>query len=213
MAESQTKYQLCAFPMRARAEFIRFIFHQAGVDFIDHAVPKDKWRSMVKPRTPLGHVPVIHVSGDDKLGECLAIGDYLARQYNLAGATPLESAKCLMFACGMIDLLNRMEPWIRATVVAKDTAKANDEWAKIADYFKEHCGNYNKHIEASTSGWIVGNQLTWADLIVGEVHQRIEDKVTPKAFDEFPKLREHYKKVFALPNIAKHVAQRSEQPF
>uniref|UniRef100_A0A915K7L4 glutathione transferase n=1 Tax=Romanomermis culicivorax TaxID=13658 RepID=A0A915K7L4_ROMCU len=82
-------YKLCYFNVRGKAEGIRYIFAQAGVDFEDHRVSQDEWPQlkpskfwicMYKNRTPMGQLPVLHV--DSKvLCQSIAIARYIAKEY------------------------------------------------------------------------------------------------------------------------------------
>uniref|UniRef100_A0A915K820 glutathione transferase n=1 Tax=Romanomermis culicivorax TaxID=13658 RepID=A0A915K820_ROMCU len=72
-------YKLCYFNVRGKAEGIRYIFAQAGVDFEDHRVSHDEWPKL-KPNTPMGQLPVLHI--DNKvLCQSMAIARYIAKEY------------------------------------------------------------------------------------------------------------------------------------
>ena len=82
------QYELLYFPIRARAEHVRLLFHFSGTPFVDTGVTD--WPSL-KAKTPLGQLPIPDRSqrGDGEaelvLPQSQAIVRHLARKLNLYG--------------------------------------------------------------------------------------------------------------------------------
>ena len=79
-------YKLNYFNGRGRAEITRLIFAAAGASFTDNRVAD--WPA-TKGDAPLGQLPYLEVD-DVKLPQSLSIARFIAREYNLDGATNFE---------------------------------------------------------------------------------------------------------------------------
>lgn len=80
------------FPIRGRAEPIRLMLEELGVDYEENPVALRQWRDL-KPQMPFGKVPV-YQEGDLKISESHAIYRYLARKYGLYGDSEHDVIRC-----------------------------------------------------------------------------------------------------------------------
>merc|ERR1711874_619530 len=86
-------------------ELSRLILAQAGVDYEDHRIGFDEWKSGLKDKTPFGGLPMIDYNGFE-LAQNLTIARYLAKKFDLAGKTPEEEALCDMIVDCTMDVIN-----------------------------------------------------------------------------------------------------------
>ena len=81
-----------------------------------------------------------------------------------------------------------------------------DQGAKGANNIEKLIGLYGKN------GHAVGEDLTWADILIYEITLALFAKVASYA-DKFPKIAEVYKHVAENERIANYVKNRPETPF
>jgi len=205
------QYKLTYFDIRGRAEGIRYILKQAGVDFEDNRVSGDTWAAY-KPKTPFGQIPVLEVDGK-MLAQSCAIGRYLARAHKLAGCDDWEAARCDMIVDWSIDLLMKLRPAVTA-MFGKDMEKMKTEVeAQKKEAIPAFLNEYEKMLKENGSGWFVGKNVTWADLVVAELMSRLSEVVDPTILSSHAGVKGHVEKVHALPNIKKWVETRPKNSF
>jgi len=156
-----THYKVIYFNSRGRAETLRLIFAQAGVDYEDVRLEGDQWTKM-KTSTPFGQLPVLEVDGV-MLGQTNSCARYLARKFNLAGKTELDQARADM----IVDCFGDTVGPIVAFIMEKDETKKAEIKKK---YIDEQLPAYLTLIEALLATnhggdkFFVGDEVTWADI-------------------------------------------------
>src|SRR5512140_3981478 len=95
---------LLYFAGRGRAELIRLILAEAGVEYDEHHVghgtppaggrPTDLGALKAAGVLPFGAVPVWEEPGGFRLAQSAAIVNHPARRHGLRGASPLDAARC-----------------------------------------------------------------------------------------------------------------------
>uniref|UniRef100_A0A1I8B9Y4 glutathione transferase n=1 Tax=Meloidogyne hapla TaxID=6305 RepID=A0A1I8B9Y4_MELHA len=84
---------------RGRGEPIRLLLNYLNIPFIDHRLSRERWSGTdglgeaFKNRTPFGHVPLIKLVDGREMAESFAIMRLIARQNDLVGDDPWETAK------------------------------------------------------------------------------------------------------------------------
>ncbi|CAI2350008.1 unnamed protein product [Caenorhabditis sp. 36 PRJEB53466] len=161
------QYKLVYFNGRGLAEASRQLFHLARVPFEDHRLTEKEFEHL-KPTLPTGQVPILYIDGLE-YSQSTAIARYLARKFGFSGKTPEEE----LLADGIVDTF---KDWINsfkllAEVILfgktpEDVMKVREEVAKPAAnvYFSY----LNKILAKNSSGFLVGDSLTWADLVVAD---------------------------------------------
>jgi glutathione S-transferase len=205
------QYKLCYFPFRGRGEFIRYILHYLEIPFVDNRVTFEQW-AQVKPRTPFGALPVLHVD-DRRITQSFAIARYLARQYGLTGASSWDAAQVDMYADGISDVMSAFRPVCIAVV----GQKYSDVPGLFATYRQKtvqpFLDRYEGFLEKNGTGWLVGNQITWADLLAAELLERFESCFDDQILSAHPRMRALVKRVHELPAIARYLETRPKMPF
>jgi len=205
--------KLYYFNIRARAEGIRFILAQAGVEYEDVRVERTDLPAL-KPTMPMQQMPCLQLDDGRKLCQSMTIARYLARKYSLTGADEWESALCDQYVDGVQDMLPKLRPAAMA-FMSGDKAKQKEELATVAkESLPDFLKRYEQFLVDNGSGWLVGKQVTWADLLVSEYLSRLDDKDwLPGLVDSYPHLKALVDKVHALPNIKAWVAKRPQTGF
>ncbi len=152
---------------------------------------------------PFGQLPVLEVDGK-MLAQSNAFSKYLAKQFKLTGKDDWEAAQCDALAEGVSDILGKLTPLF----VEKDEAKLKELRVQIA---KEHIDpfftRYEGFLSANGTGYFVGNQVTWVDLLLSEVFWMFGERF-PDVGKTHTKAAEFVKKIREIPNIKKWVESR-----
>ncbi|CAP37635.1 Protein CBR-GST-12 [Caenorhabditis briggsae] len=203
-------YKLTYFDVRGLAEPSRLLFHLAGVPFEDNRIVfgDGTWERM-KNSTPFGQMPVLNVDGFE-IPQSMAIARFLAKKFGFAGKTPEEQA----WVDAIVDQFKDFFGQFRQLIIAQRGGKSADEIEKITSevvnparetYFKA----LNKILEKNKSGFLVGDGITFADLVIAENLLSLKNF---GFFDESkePKLAALKKKVFNQPSLKEYLASRKE---
>jgi glutathione S-transferase len=147
----------------------------------------------------------------EKLPQSVSIARFVARQLKLNGQTDLESAKCDIVVDTMQDI---MESFFRAWHQIQDPEQKKAEQTKFkADIMHQKLQGLEKLVGMYGNGtWVVGNSVTWADLMVYDSLQNLLI-ADPQVLEKYPKLEKSRKAVGNLPKIAEYLKNRKEKPF
>uniref|UniRef100_A0A915C0I1 Glutathione S-transferase 1 n=1 Tax=Parascaris univalens TaxID=6257 RepID=A0A915C0I1_PARUN len=201
------KYKLTYFNAMGRAEIIRLVFAQAGVEFEDIRIEKSDWPAL-KEKMPFGQLPVLQ-EDDRMLAQSTAIATYLAKKFGLDGADDWEAAKIQELFGVTSDLVNHAIPfWI--------TTDENEKKKQMDEFEKEHLAplfvRLDKILQQNGSGFFVGKKLTVADLnmlcIIG-----LFSSMFPNTAAKHPHLTEFKEKIMSLPNIKRWIESRPKTDF
>ncbi|XP_027708785.1 glutathione S-transferase-like isoform X2 [Vombatus ursinus] len=142
-------------------------------------------------------VPMVEMDGMS-IVQTRAILKYIATKYNLYGKDLKERAIIDMYVEGMRDL-NDMIMFFPFSLP--------EEKQKILNYILERATQrffpvYEKALKDHGKNYLVGNQLSWADVQLLEVILMVEE-LKSDILSAFPKLQEFKARVSKLPNIQK----------
>ena len=71
--------KLTYFPGKGAAELTRYILAYGGQDFEDNRITGDIWATL-KPKTPLGSVPVVTLESGNEYSQSIAVARYFANK-------------------------------------------------------------------------------------------------------------------------------------
>nr|QST14965.1 GSTsigma1f protein [Diaphanosoma celebensis] len=154
------QYKLYYFNLRARGELTRLIFHYAGVPFEDIRIERNVEWPKRKHEFPFHQVPVLEADGK-VLAQSNSIARYLAKQFGIAGKDDWEQAQADMYVDCISDLMTAIHKVIMETD-AKKRAFMTEEY--LSNTIAPHVQIIEKHLEKTGSGYMVGTEITWADL-------------------------------------------------
>ncbi|KJH52066.1 glutathione S-transferase protein [Dictyocaulus viviparus] len=204
------EYKLYYFNGRGLGEVTRQLFALADVEYEDIRVPKEQWPE-VKSQMPFGQMPVLEVDGQ-QIPQSLAIARYVARKYGFAGKTPFEEAIVDALADQYKDYYIEIKDYYYSAMGLKEgdveTAKKNILIPARDRYFKY----ITDFLKKSSSGFLAGNDVTYADLILAE-HIFSIRSVFPEYTNGFPEIEEHYTKVTSIPALKKWLDKRPHSDF
>lgn len=202
-------YKLYYFNLRGRAEACRLIFAAADQKFEDMRFDHAQWPEH-KSEMPLGQVPVLEVNGV-KLPQSTAIARFLAKQFQLAGKDNFSQAQ----ADAVVDTVNDLFAAFAPIFQEKDETKKNELFQKFeTEVLPKHLTNLETLGKLYGKGgpFFVGNELTWADLVVYANTEYLLSK-SGSTFDKFPWLQQNRAAVEKQPRIAQYLKARPPAPF
>ncbi|KAF8363266.1 gst-20, partial [Pristionchus pacificus] len=193
------EYKLVYFAFRGLGEVPRQLFSLAGVKFENVRIEDADWDAGKRPETPFGQMPVLFVDGKP-IPQSFAINRYIANQYGFAGKTPFEAALVDAFADQFKDFNTEFkkywyvkqgdEPGDVEEMKAKHGIPARDSFFPLVV----------KQLKKSGSGFIVGDAVTWVDVLVANATDYIT-VLEKDLLNDYPEILAHKEKIHSLPGL------------
>ena len=201
-------YKLTYFNGRGRAELARFVFAQAGVEYDDDRIVGETWPEL-KPKTPVGTLPVLTIDGKDELGGSVVVARYLAEKFGLAGSNELENAQ---IAC-LVDCITDMFVAMAQIHFEKNAEKKAELEGNLMDKkMPLFMGTLEKW--ATKSGkFLFGGKVTYADFFAFLVMEPAVERSKGAVLEKVPKFAQVMQDVKELPNIKKWMETRPKTDF
>jgi glutathione S-transferase len=204
------KPTLVYFAGRGRAEVIRLVLAEAGVDYREHPVgkgtppvdgrPTDFAALKATGALPFEALPVWEEPGGFRLAQSAAIANHLARAHGLRGRSALEEARCDELLGAVDDVRAELRKLYavpaeqRAALRAELVAATLPRWLGFLERLLAR--------NASASGLAVGATLTVADLALWYLLEMIRDNGFGAALEQTPALVAFADRVARRPRIA-----------
>ena len=208
-----TRPTLIYFAARGRAELIRLVLAEAGVDYLEHPVGKDTPPANGRPTDfaalkqsgalAFEAVPVWEEEGGFRLAQSGAIANHLARLHGLRGKTPREEAQVDQALGGADD--TRLEIRKLVTVAPEERAAVRAELN--ATVLPRWLGYFDRLLAANGGGktFLVGGGLTVADLALWYLLELIRDNDLGAPLDHYPALVAFAARIAERPRIAAYL--------
>ncbi|XP_074649216.1 hematopoietic prostaglandin D synthase-like [Tubulanus polymorphus] len=217
-----TKYRLLYFNARGRAELARLIFAAADVDYEDFRFEKEEWPA-IKPTLHFGQVPILEVDGK-QINQTYAIARFIATEHGLSGRNRIEAAQVDALVDTLEDMMKPIQIIYseennekrvsliksRQTQYMPSTLLSPPELYQT--YPRMSATRYLQKNIFQLMGYLVGDDLTWADLSYINCCSWL-CLFVPNALDKYPKLRALKDKIEGLPRIAKWLANRPQTDY
>merc|ERR1711892_1260744 len=174
--------KLTYFNIKGRAELPRVILSYAGVKFTDERLTGEQFGAL-KAKLPYGQMPVLHYKGE-VLCQSITIARFLAAEFGLTGKNNLEKAQADEIVDAISDLGNAMSK----VFFAKDEEGIQNILDKT---WPEGLANLEKMLVSRGGQFFVGNNLTWADLVVS---LSVPERAISQSNDMSPKAKVSYDK-------------------
>ncbi|KAI1290179.1 Glutathione S-transferase [Halotydeus destructor] len=185
--------------IRGLCDPIRFVLHQAGVDFEDRRytfAAMDDWHERDKPTLGLDfpNLPY-YVDGEVKLTQSTAILRYVARQYGLAGK-PQDLGRIEMAEQQAVDVRRNL-------TTAVHNEKYDELKVTLLEGFPAQLDKFTKFL--GSGHFVAGDYVTYADFLWYETLD-FYAMLYPGVFDKHDVIISYLKRIKELPNIAKYMA-------
>ncbi|XP_041106073.1 glutathione S-transferase, alpha tandem duplicate 1 [Polyodon spathula] len=205
------KAKLYYFDGRGLMESIRWLLTVAGVEFEEVFLKtREQYEQLLKDGALMfQQVPLVEIDGM-KLVQTKAILSYIAAKYNLYGKDLKERVMIDMYVEGIRDLMELIVKHPFLPPAEKESNTKLIQTKAIDRYFPV----YEKALARSGGGYLVGSQLSQADVQVFEVVLMVEEKF-PSVLSNFPQLEAFQTRMKSVPAIQKFLqpgSQRKPQP-
>nr|QST14962.1 GSTsigma1c protein [Diaphanosoma celebensis] len=195
-------YKIYYFNMYGRAELARLILAYASVEFEDIRYSPAEWPQR-KAKFPFKQLPVLEVDGK-MLAQSRAISRYLARKHGLAGKDEWEQALADMYVDCIDDLIYGM----RGAYMEKDPEKQKEMMKKcMEEKVHPHALIVEKQLIKNGTGFLVGSEITWADLAYYGFFSLLKERCAG-ALKDTPHLQSFIESIGNMPTIKKWVSTR-----
>jgi glutathione S-transferase len=215
MSTSVTKPTLTYFHVLGRAELLRVLLEDAGVDYDYVSLPfhmgkewaELKAQFMAAGKLAFGQVPLYEEPGLT-LVQSSAIARHLARKHGYNGTNAHEEALIDQANEGVVDMLNDFAKAVFFTP-AEQQAEAKEKLVK--ETLPSHLTNFEKLLEKNgNNGFLVGSKLSYADLSLWVslrlVFNNVEGTSEDSLLGAFPAVKKLYTTVSERDCIKAYVA-------
>nr|AVT42183.1 glutathione S-transferase s2 [Lissorhoptrus oryzophilus] len=195
-------YKISYFNVDGSGEPSRYILAYGASQWEDYRVPRNEWPDL-KKKTPFGKLPVLEVDGK-QIAQSNTIARYLGKQFNLVGKDDWEAVQCDM----LVDTYGDLSQSLMSFMFESDPTKKEEKKKKaLEEDGPFYLGKFEDILTKNGSGYLVGSQLTWADLFFAAKLSSMKER-HPELLKPFPKLLALVDKVNNLPKIKAYLDKR-----
>jgi len=190
---------LTYFDGRGRAEIIRIMLCAGKIKFneVDMTERQDMLKLIGDGDLLYNQVPLLKIDGM-KLVQTNAIINYVAAKGGLTGKDAKEKAMIDMYFEGTRDMYMPLLPMLFMGTEADTLAKAEPGIDKKLPI-------YEKILENSSSGFLVGSGLTMADIGLMDVLLSVVDYWGAKKFESYVNIKKYFDMVSNLDGISHYI--------
>jgi glutathione S-transferase len=215
-----SKPTLVYFATRGRAEVIRLLLAEAGVEYQEHTVGRDTPPSGGRPTDlaalkasgalPFDAVPVWEEPGL-RLAQSVAIANHLARAHGLRGANALEEVKVDEVWGAYEDVRVELRKLGAASAEKRSALRKElsevtlPRWLGFLDRLLRNNGG--------GAGFVVGASLTVADLALFYLLELVRDNGLGAGLERYPALVAYAERIAKRPRIAAYLASPRRHAF
>ncbi|VDL66232.1 unnamed protein product, partial [Nippostrongylus brasiliensis] len=168
-----------------------------------------KFYQQVFSETPFGLLPVLEVDGK-QLSQSNTIARYLARKFGYAGKTPFEEALVDSIADQYNDFFVEILPYFLTILGFRPGDEKTLAKELVLPAREKFFTHMTKWLKNSKSGFLVGDSVTWADLLVAEFAE-LTTRI-PNFYDGFSEVKAHADKIRSIPTLKKWIESRPRTP-
>jgi len=216
-----SKPTLIYFAGRGRAELIRLVLAEAGVEYRQHVVgkgtppvdgrPTDFEALKATGALPFDALPVWEEPSGLRLAQSSAIANYIARAHGLRGRNAVEEAQVDQLLGAVDDA--RLELRKLITIDADRRPELRSELASST--LPRWLGYLDRLLakNGGGAGYVVGASITLADLALWYLLEMIRDNGFRVALERYPALVAFAERIGRRPRIAAYVKDPRRPPF
>jgi len=196
MAPNKPKVKLTYFNLRGRAEYARLLLAYGGIEYEDCRVEGGDWGKL-KPTTPYGSLPILEWNGET-IAQSITLSRFIAKEVGLAGRCNLECGQANEIVDAVTDMFNAFSK----AHFSKDEAAMKKV---MTETLPTGLAQIEKRLTERGGQFLVGNALTWADIVVFNFCDFLPDQ---SVLAKVPKIKNLVGRVGEIPNIKNWVEKR-----
>jgi len=198
-----TKPTVLYFNLPGKAEPIRWLLEDAGVDYEYKGFAREEWPTIKasNPQLTFGQVPFYAEPGL-ALTQSSAISRYLAQKHGYLGSTPQEAAKIDEMTEGVRDLVDGILKFFFHPD-EEEKAKGIAAWTK--ETLPKYVQIFKKVFDANGGKYLVGNKPSLADIGLNTFLVTFLPRIPLPVPEE---LKAYHEAFIARPGIAKYLASK-----
>jgi glutathione S-transferase len=211
---------LVYFPVRGRAELIRFVLALAGVEYAEHPIVKDGPIQNGRPtdfaalkatgELPFDAAPVWEEPDGFRLAQSMAIVRYLGATHGLVGKDARDFARCDQMIGAHEDVRIELRKLFTQPAAERPGIAAHLE----KEFLPRWMGFLDRQLAAHRdgTGFLVGDTATIGDLTLFYLLELLRDNRFDAVIEAHPRLVAFEKRVAALPRVAAYLASPKRFP-
>lgn len=194
------------FAGRGLADQVRWMLAASDISFTQKVISsREKFLQMAEMQLPFGQLPLLQIDGLE-LVQSQAIVRYIAKRGNLIGSSAEEELKADMIAESVRDLLSLA---VSAPFKRKSQIEIDSHVALMKKKWEFLSVRYEAGLRmAANKEYMVGNSLTYADILVAHVTTWFIEECGPEIVENLPYLVALQVKVISLPGINAFIKSR-----
>jgi glutathione S-transferase len=208
------QYKVTYFDIRGLAETIRQILIYAGIPFEDVRIPLGGLTPEKKEELGLewGQVPLLEIDGEKK-SQSYAICRFLAKKFNLAGKNENEEFRADEIVEAVRDYTLKSQPMF-ASIFGSDQSKLEEQKKQFAEVDSPvYLGRFNKLLEKQGKTYLVGDSLTYADILFAHFVTQFEMVFEMQLQKDYPAVQKLIAAVHNEPKIKEWIETRPKTKF
>jgi glutathione S-transferase len=189
---------LTYFAIRGRAEIVRVMLEELGVEYDERRVSVEEWPT-VKQTLMFGQMPTYR-EGDVLIDQSHAIYRYLARKHNLYGDNEHERIRCDIVEEAFVDAQNNIGGFCWRPDFTQQ--RANYEATQLPALM----GKLQTLLDLNRNGtgWWVGDRLSYVDFLAWHFLEYVR-ALSPANLDRFERLKAAKLRLETRPRIAAYL--------
>ncbi|CAC5415517.1 HPGDS [Mytilus coruscus] len=198
-------YKLIYFACKGRGELVRLLLSIADQEFEDVRITEEAWPEY-KSKTPFEQLPLLAIDGKE-MSQSGAMHRYLAREFGLYGKNNSENTQCDV----VLETVQDVQTEFSNHFYAFDDIQKKEDIAKniLENFFPKFLKFMDKLIKDNGAGYLVGSELTVADLAYFDIQDRLKTNIGDcKEIENYPDLLKLVEKVQSIPSIKKWLNKR-----
>jgi len=208
-----SKPTLIYFAARGRAELIRLVLAEAGVDYQEHVVgkgtppvdgrPTDFAALKATGTLPFDAVPVWEEPGGLRLAQSAAIANHIARSHGLRGRNAIEEAQCDQLLGAVDDVRLELRKLVTVAADQRPALRAELGSSTLPRWLGYLDRLLGKNVGGA--GYAVGASITVADLALWYLLEMIRDNGFGGALERYPAMVAFMERIGSRPRIAAYL--------
>ena len=198
-SNANAKYKLIYSEDRGKADIIKLLFAYVKQPYEDVQIKSSDWLAY-KAFMPFEQLPVLIVNdGELKLAQVSTICRFLAKRFQLDGANETENIVCDMVSEQLKECADQMSSALQN---ADSAQKKSAQMSRLLnETLPRTLAGYEKMLNMNNSRFVVGQQLTWADLAIVNAWDWMGDEVRMTHFVKYPLVKKHYEFIRSIAEV------------